>query len=86
LKLTPIDHGLSFTSTKRRASIGDWTRELPEHYPPKLAEKLETLSHDRAAFVEEIRKFVGDAAVDGFVERLDIMIADMHAKQGKPKP
>jgi hypothetical protein len=83
LKLTPIDHALSFTGTKERASIEAYTRELPEQYPPDLVEHLEKLSKSRAEFIEKIRPFVGDAAVDGFVHRLDIMISDMHAKQKK---
>lgn len=81
LKLTAIDHGLTFTSTKERANIDLYTRELPERYPPDLAANLEKLSKNRAEFIEKIRPFVGDAAVEGFVYRLDIMIKDMHAKQ-----
>ncbi len=85
LKLTPIDHALSFTSTKERANIEGFTRDLPEKYPPGLAEKLEGISRNRSEFIEKIRPFVGDAAVEGFVYRLDIMIKDMHSKQ-KPAP
>ncbi len=81
LKLTPIDHALSFTSTKDRASIEGFTRDLPEKYPPDLVTKLEGISKNRAEFIEKIRPFVGDAAIEGFVHRLDIMIGDMHKKQ-----
>ncbi len=81
LKLTPIDHALTFTSTRERASIDAYTRELPERYPPDLVQRLEQLSKNRAEFIEKIRPFVGDAAVEGFSHRLDIMIEDMHVKQ-----
>lgn len=85
LKLTPIDHGLTFTSTKDRASIEAYTRDLPEKYPPDLAANLERLDRNRGEFVEKLRPFVGDAAVDGFVHRLDIMLEDMRMK-GRPTP
>ncbi|MBA2382978.1 MAG: hypothetical protein H0V73_12780 [Chloroflexi bacterium] len=85
LKLTPIDHALSFTSTKERADIEGWTRGLPEFYPAKLAAKLHELRANRDAFIEKIRPLVGDEAIPGVIHRLDVMIQDMIEKEGAPK-
>jgi len=83
LKLTPIDHALSFTATQERASIEGFTRELPKEYPQELVDNLTKISKDRAAFMDEIRPLVGDTAAKGFEHRLDIMIKDMQSKQAK---
>ena len=80
LKLTAIDHGLTFTSTKERADVTGYTRDLPDTYPPDLVTNLTTLEKNRAAVSERIRAFVGDEAVVGFNHRLDVMLRDMRAK------
>jgi len=81
LKVTPIDHALSFTSTAERADIVGQTRGLPESYPSDLAQKLKDLHANPEPFLEKIRPLVGDAAVDGVRHRLDVMYNDMLAKQ-----
>jgi hypothetical protein len=80
LKLSVIDHGLTFTATKDRAEIAPFTRGLPEKYPPELVTKLEQLAANRTEFIEKLRPLVGDAAVEGFDHRLTVMINDMRAK------
>ena len=85
LKLTAIDHGLTFTSTKERAQISGYTRDLPETYSPEMAQKLRDLSANRSDFVNKIQPFVGAEAIPGVLHRLDAMIADMTVKT-TPKP
>lgn len=86
LKLTAIDHGLTFTATQERADVYAFTRGLPEEYPPDLVKSLERLDANRAAFIEKIRPYIGDAAVEGFNFRLDKMLADMRARQRTAAP
>ncbi|MGI8928514.1 MAG: hypothetical protein ACR2H0_03470 [Candidatus Limnocylindrales bacterium] len=84
LKLTAIDHGLTFTSTKERASVVGWTRELPESYSADLKKNLTELGANRDAFIAQIRPFIGEEAVPGVLQRLDTMLSDMRAKERKP--
>ncbi len=80
LTLTAIDHGLTFTSTKARADVTGYTRDLPETYPADLRANLRKMDQSRAEIAEKIRPFVGDEAVAGVMHRLDVMLNDMAAK------
>ena len=79
--LKPIDHDLTFTSTRGRAVTENWTRDLPESYSPDMIKRLRDLDAGRGAFLESIRPLVGDEAIPGVARRLDELITDMWAKE-----
>jgi hypothetical protein len=76
----PIDHDLTFTSSKARAMIDKRTTGLPPTYSDEMATRIRSLSADRAAFIEQIRPLVGDEAIPGVLHRLDELVADIDLK------
>jgi hypothetical protein len=74
VRLVPIDHDLTFTTTVPRANLEKYTRDLPTQMTREMAENLVALSRDRAGFQEEIRGLVGDEALPGVIHRLDELL------------
>ena len=88
-RLIPIDHDLTFTSSRARAQITEFASGLPKAYSAETKAALEKLQANRDAFKESIRPLVGDEAIEGFVQRLDELVADARlsdarSRQGRP--
>lgn len=81
IRVVPIDHDLTFTSTVGRANLEAYTRPLPDTYTPDMVDKLVRLSADRQAFIDEITPLVGKEAIPGVLHRLDILLNDAQLKQ-----
>jgi hypothetical protein len=81
LHLTPIDHGLSFTSTSERAEITGKARGLPESYDPLLAGRIRDLHKNPEDFLSRIEPFVGKQAIPGIRLRLERMYRDTLVKE-----
>ena len=79
--LLPINSELSFTTTSGRAVIEMKTSFLEGlTYTQASADKLRELGAHRDTFADQIRPLVGDAAVEGVMARLDLLIADANRK------
>ncbi|HUP87404.1 MAG TPA: hypothetical protein VM143_17265 [Acidimicrobiales bacterium] len=80
VRLIPVDHDLTFTSTIEHAVIENFTRPLPPEYSPEMRANLERLSADRAKLIEVLTPLVGERAIPGVLHRLDELVVDAKRK------
>ena len=86
-RLIPIDHDLTFTSTRARAQITEFASGMPRSFSPEMVTHLKKLWSNREQFAESIRPLVGDEAVEGFLHRLDELVAAAEAQSfNTPEP
>ncbi len=80
VRLIPVDHDLTFTSTVEHIKIPTHTRPLPPEYSPEMHANLERLSADRVKLIEALTPLVGEGAIPGVLHRLDELVADAKRK------
>ncbi len=82
-EVTAIDHDRTFydPSGKRHART-----PLPKEYSPELRAKIRDLSNNRQALRQKLAASLSPAEIDGLMQRLDTLAADMNSKTPKAGP